>query len=75
MLIRCSEEKYQGDTTFTSQVTGCTVHATEKAIRPLFANKVTYTDYKYAARFIKTHNFCSTSTKREGYLYFRPIGC
>ena len=28
--------KFQGDTTFTSQVTGSQVHATEKAIRPPF---------------------------------------
>ena len=29
------ETKFQGGTTFTSQVTGCQVHAIEKAIRPL----------------------------------------
>ena len=34
--------KLQGDTTFTSQVTGCQVHAIEKAIRPLFTYRVTF---------------------------------
>jgi len=32
----------QGDTTFTSQVTGYLVYAIEKAIWPPFANQVTY---------------------------------
>ena len=31
----------QVDTTFTSQVTDCQVHAIEKTIRPLYADRVT----------------------------------
>ena len=34
--------KFQGDTTFTGKVTGCQVHAIEKAIRLLFVDRVTY---------------------------------
>jgi len=37
--VPCKEDKStksEGDNIFTSQVTGCQVHANEKAIRPLF---------------------------------------
>ena len=41
--------KVQDDTTFTSQVTSCPVHATEKAIRLHFADWVTYIPYLYVS--------------------------
>jgi len=44
-IVSCKEDKwtkYQGDNIFTSQVTGCQVHAIKKAIRPLIADRVTY---------------------------------
>ena len=43
-IVLCLESKgtkLQGDTTFTSRVMDCQVHAIEKAIRPLFADRVT----------------------------------
>jgi len=42
--------KYQGDNIFTNQVTACQVHATEKAVRPLFADQVTI-DYIPACKY------------------------
>ena len=34
--------KFQSNTVFIGQVTDCQVHAIEKAIKPLFADWVTY---------------------------------
>ena len=38
--------KFQGDYIFISQGTGCQVHAIEKAIRPLFTDRVTFNKNK-----------------------------